>query len=55
MLEHQAGQSLGPLEVAPGPVQGIGRAAQQDRLGLEAHASTTQVSFDPPPWEEFTT
>ena len=67
---NESGQALRPLQVAAGPVEGVGRAAQEDRL---AHVpppaspeggptgevllppSTIQVSFEPPPWDELTT
>src|ERR1700742_4793633 len=54
---QDAGHVLDPLHIPRKPQRRFGMARDQVSIMLldgHAHAST-QVSFEPPPWEEFTT
>ena len=56
---QKPGNVFGPLDVPVDPVQRIGHTAQHGTSSwlpaVTALSLTTQVSLQPPPWEEFTT
>ena len=58
-VEHPGGV-LGPLDLPPGPEQGLGvtgehHAGDLDPRSSRSRSASTQVSLLPPPWLEFTT
>src|SRR5262249_5733394 len=50
---RQAADVLGAFDVAADPVEAVGDAGEHH--GWASSSSSTQVSFDPPPWLELTT